>query len=77
MYNEEKNGTTHSVRDEVIRRSWEYLRDNFHKFSPANQLKVSLELSKKSMPTQIEAEVKVVKMPDIKVGGRLAEYHLG
>lgn len=41
-------------KERVVRKCWEYLNDNFHKFSEANKLRVSLELVKKDMPTHVE-----------------------
>ncbi len=40
--------------DELINKCTEYLNDNFHKFSKANKIKVSLEIFKRKMPTQLE-----------------------
>lgn len=45
------------VKTRVIHKMWEYIDQNFHKFSENNQIKVSLALVKKDMPTQLEGEV--------------------
>ena len=76
------NTTTHSkqeraVREQVIENCWEYLRDNFHKFSDANKIKIALSLCTKNIPTQLEGEIKVTEMPTIQAGNRLLEYNLG
>ena len=34
-------------------KTWEYLNDNFHKFSQANKIKVALAICTKDMPTEI------------------------
>jgi hypothetical protein len=45
------------IKKEVLSKSWNYLNDNFHKFSDTNKIKISLELCKKDLPTQITGEV--------------------
>lgn len=40
--------------DDLINKCAEYLNDNFHKFSQSNKIKISLEIFKRKMPTQIE-----------------------
>jgi len=77
MYNPRKNSVEKNVRQAVIEMSWEYLRDNFHKFSPSNKVRVALELAKKDMPTEIQGELKVVEMPSIALNGRSREYVFG
>lgn len=41
-------------RNSLIGKSWEYLCDNFHKFSQDNRIRIALEITKKNMPTVIE-----------------------
>ena len=77
MYNAEKSGATMNVREEVLKKCWDYLNINFSKFSESNKIRIALELGKKGMPTQIEADIKVTKMENIELGGRLKEYALG
>lgn len=57
------------VKELFIGKCWQYLYDNFHKFSEPNRIKIALELSKKSIPTQLEhsGEIKYTKMPEVKV----------
>lgn len=45
-----------SKRNLLIGKSWEYLSDNFHKFTEDNRIKIALELIKKSMPTLLEGK---------------------
>lgn len=45
------------VRTRVIRKMWEYIDMNFHKFSDNNKVKVSLALAQKDMPTQLDGKV--------------------
>jgi hypothetical protein len=57
-----------SIKELFVGKCWEYLNDNFHKFSEANKIKIALELSKKDLPTQLTGEVKVTEMPTVKAG---------
>ena len=36
---------------------WQYIDENFHKFSDNNKVKVSLALAQKDMPTQLDGKV--------------------
>ena len=53
-----------SKRDLLINKSWSYLYDNFHKFSQDNKIKISLELAKKNIPTELignpKTETKII-----------------
>lgn len=56
------NTITHSrqereLREQVISNCWEYLRDNFHKFSDTNKIKIGLALCTKDMPSKLEGDV--------------------
>ncbi len=72
-------GREKQLREAVLDSCWEYLRDNFHKFSEANQLKVSIALCTKNLPQEINGELthKVTQMPTIEKGNRLLEYNIG
>ena len=56
------------IKELFIGNCWQYLNDNFHKFTETNKIKVALEIVKKNIPQQIEGEVKVTTMPTIKTG---------
>ena len=43
---------------EVRNKCWEYLLDNFHKFTDTNKIKIAISLVTKDMPTKLEGEVK-------------------
>ncbi len=43
---------------EVLNKCWEYLLDNFHKFSDLNKIKIAISLVTRDMPTKLEGEVK-------------------
>lgn len=40
-------------RNLLIGKSWEYLCDNFHKFSEDNRIRIALEIVKKNIPQEI------------------------
>jgi len=40
-------------RNLLIGKSWEYLCDNFHKFTEDNRIRIALEIVKKNIPTEI------------------------
>lgn len=68
------------IKELFIGKCWQYLHDNFHKFTPTNQIKVALEITKKSMPTQLEhgGELKITKMDNITLtNNRVMEYDIG
>lgn len=58
-----------SQRELLIGKSWEYLNDNFHKFTEANKIKIALALSTKDMPTQMQGNVNVNQMPVVSLDG--------
>jgi hypothetical protein len=43
---------------ELINKCKLYFNENFHKFSETNKIKVGLAILTKSMPTQVEGELK-------------------
>ena len=65
-----------NVREEVLTKCWNYLNNNFHKFSETNKIKVALILAQKSMPTTIDQTV-THELPKVELGGRVKEYHFG
>jgi hypothetical protein len=87
MYNADKSGHSKATREKVLDKCWQFLLVNFDKFSDTNKLKVALELSKKTIPSQtnLQADVRVIEMSNIQKGipgvdtpgNRLLEYNLG
>jgi len=65
-----------SVKELFIGKCWDYLSNNFHKFTPTNQIKVALELAKKNMPTEIQGTLNVTMMPTVKVNGKDLEVDI-
>ena len=45
-----------AIKELFIGKCWEYLNNNFHKFTETNKIKIALELCKKDLPTHIEGE---------------------
>ena len=68
-----------SKRNLLIGKSWEYLCDNFHKFTEDNRIRIALEITKKNMPTVIEGELnsKITQMPMIEKDGKPLEHKIG
>ena len=72
--------TTHEEKQatrELLNKTRIYLLDNFHKFSEYNKIKVALALNLRAMPQQIEQEIKVTTMSDIKLNGKALEIDIG
>ena len=76
MYNSKKDSTG-NVREQVLNKCWDYLNCHFSNFSEANKIKIALALGQKSMPQQIEQEIKVTMMSDIKLNGKSLEIDIG
>ncbi len=68
-----------SIKQEVISKCWTYLRDNFHKFNEANQIKVALALATKDIPQEVTGDLthRITSMPTIEKGNRLLEFNIG
>lgn len=68
-----------SKRNYLIGKSWEYLADNFHKFSQDNRIRIALEVCKKNMPTILEGEVntKITQMGSVKIDEKPLEVKIG
>lgn len=74
--------TTHEEKRNkklLLKKGWEYLNDNFHKFSEDNKIRIALELVKKDMPTIIEGELNqnITQMPVIDKDGKPMEHNVG
>lgn len=68
-----------SKRNMLIGKTWEYLCDNFHKFSEDNKIRIALEIAKKNMPTILEGELnqKIVQMGTVKIDDKPMEIKIG
>jgi len=47
------------VKTKVIENAWNYVFENFHKFTNANKIKVVLAIITKDMPSQLEHSGKI------------------
>ena len=45
--------TEKTIKELFIGNCWEYLYQNFHKFSETNRIKIALELCKKDIPQEV------------------------
>jgi hypothetical protein len=68
-----------SKRNLLIGKSWEYLCDNFHKFTEDNRIRIALEVCKKNMPTVIEGELnqKITQMGSVRIDDKPLEVKIG
>lgn len=72
-----QTGKERDIRVRFTSRCWEYLDKHFHKLSPANKLRVCLEIARKSMPQQIEQTITVNTLPAIVINGVPLEINIG
>jgi len=66
-----------TLKELMLGKCWEYLHDNFHKFSESNKIKVSLALLQKDMPNKMEGGFNVTQMPTVKIDDKPMEVNLG
>ena len=66
-----------TLKELMLGKCWEYLNDNFHKFTEANKIKVSLALLQKDMPNKMEGGFNVTQMPTVKIDDKPMEVNLG
>jgi hypothetical protein len=65
------------VVEQVLQKGWDFLNKNFENFSTTQKIQISLELCKKSMPTDLNINGEVsVKIHDILKAGesRIEQY---
>jgi hypothetical protein len=43
-----------AIKELFVGKCWEYLNDNFHKFTEANKIKIALTLATKDIPMALE-----------------------
>jgi len=66
-----------TIKELFIGKCWSYLCDNFHKFSETNKIKISLELCKKNIPTELQGALAVTQMPVVKIDDKPQELNIG
>ena len=69
--------TVARVREQALDKMWNYVYENFDKFSEANKIKVSVAFCTKSMPQVIEGNYNVTKLDKVKLDGKPQELHIG
>jgi hypothetical protein len=69
---EEKEATL-----ELVEKCRVYLNDNFHKFTEANKIKISLAIISKAMPTKLEGALNVTMMPTAVIGDKPLDLNIG
>ena len=48
-----------AVKELLLNKTWEYLNENFHKFTETNKIKIALALCTKNLPTEIQGNVEL------------------
>lgn len=66
-----------NIKNQVIQNSWNYILENFHKFTEANKIKVVLAIISKDMPTKLEGGLSFTNMPVVKEDGKPQEINIG
>ena len=68
-----------TVKELFVGTCWQYLSDNFHKFTETNKIRIALELGKKDMPNKLEGELNttVTIMPQVEIDGKPLEVKVG
>lgn len=68
-----------NVKELFLGKCWEYLNDNFHKFTEVNKIKIALALAVKDIPQQVEGlDLKqIVVMGEIRRGEQPLRFNIG
>lgn len=67
-----------TIKELFLKKCWEYLDDNFHKFNEANKIKIALTLAQKDLPQEVQGlSQQIVVMNDIIKDGQKMRYNLG
>jgi hypothetical protein len=45
------------VKEKVLSKCWDYINNNFNKFTPEVKVKVALELCKKDIPQEVKGDL--------------------
>lgn len=69
--------TEKTIKELFTHTCWEYLRDNFHKFSEVNKIKIALTLAQKDLPQEVKGNYNVTSMPIVKVDDKPLEANIG
>lgn len=66
-----------SVKEIVLGKCWNYLNENFHKFTEQNKIKVAMALACKNLPQEMTANLTVTQMPAIEKAGQQLVFNIG
>lgn len=67
-----------TIKELFIGKCWEYLNDNFHKFTENNKIKVALTLAQKDIPQEVQGlSQQIVVMNEIIKSGKPLRYNFG
>jgi hypothetical protein len=69
--------TEKTIKEIFLGTCWEYLRDNFHKFSEANKIKIALTLAQKDVPQEMKGDWNVTQMPVVKLEDKPLSFGVG
>lgn len=69
--------TEKTIKELFTKTCWEYLRDNFHKFSETNKIKIALTLAQKDMPQEMKGTYSVTQMKQIETSGEKIVFNVG
>ena len=62
-----------SIKELFIGNCWQYLSDNFHKFTETNKIKIALELCKKDTPQEMTGTGGETRVIVIRSGDKIGE----
>lgn len=66
-----------TVKQIFVGKCWQYLNDNFHKFTEPNKIKIALTMAQKDLPQVVEGAVTVHQMGEVKVADKPLDYNIG
>lgn len=67
-----------TVKELFLGKCWEYLNDNFHKFTEPNKIKIALALAQKDLPQEVKGlQQQIVVMQEIKKNQQELRYNIG
>jgi hypothetical protein len=69
--------TQKTIKELFLGTCWEYLRDNFHKFSETNRIKIALTLAQKDLPQEMKGSYLVTQMKQIESSGSPINFNVG
>lgn len=73
------NTTKHekTIKSLFVGKCWEYLNDNFHKFTQDNKIKIALALASKDTAQEIKGQFIAAQLNPIKLDDELLDFKVG